>query len=104
MIALLGRMKLLWSLRDYGTKIAHLFLDRRVSPGLKLATSIMAVLIVSPLDLFGDIPILGLFDDVALLMLLGMLFVKLCPTDIVAEYSGAARERARPLKNVTPPG
>ena len=34
----------------------------------------------------------------------GMLFVKLCPSDIVAEYSGAVREQARPLKNVTPPG
>jgi uncharacterized membrane protein YkvA (DUF1232 family) len=34
-----------------------------------------AVLIVSPLDILGDIPVIGLFDDVTLLALLVNLFV-----------------------------
>jgi uncharacterized membrane protein YkvA (DUF1232 family) len=37
---------------------------------LKLIAAGLAVLIISPLNLLGDIPFLGLFDDVALLGLL----------------------------------
>jgi uncharacterized membrane protein YkvA (DUF1232 family) len=63
--------------------------DERVPTLLKAATAVMAFLIVSPLDIFGDIPILGLFDDAALLTLLCMLFVFLGTQAIE--------------KNVTPP-
>jgi uncharacterized membrane protein YkvA (DUF1232 family) len=49
--------------------------DARVPAVLKTATLALALLIVSPLDVFGDIPVLGLFDDAALLTLLSMLFV-----------------------------
>ncbi|MDQ6780833.1 MAG: DUF1232 domain-containing protein [Candidatus Eremiobacteraeota bacterium] len=87
MIALFARARALWALRNFGSKIAHLFLDRRISPALKGVTALAALLIVSPLDILSDIPILGLFDDVALLSLLALLFVKLCPPDIVAEYT-----------------
>ena len=37
---------------------------------LKLIAGALALLILSPLNLLGDIPLLGLFDDVALLALL----------------------------------
>jgi uncharacterized membrane protein YkvA (DUF1232 family) len=49
--------------------------DERVPGGLKVITGFLAVLIVSPLDVFGDIPVLGLLDDAVLLTLLCMLFV-----------------------------
>jgi uncharacterized membrane protein YkvA (DUF1232 family) len=49
--------------------------DARVPLVLKAAACVAAVLVVSPLDLFGDIPVLGMLDDVALLSLLCMLFV-----------------------------
>lgn len=49
--------------------------DERVPTGLKAATGLAALLIISPLDVFGDIPILGLLDDTVLLTLLCMLFV-----------------------------
>ncbi len=49
--------------------------DNRVPTALKSATALMALLIVSPLDIFGDIPVVGLFDDATLLTLLCMLFV-----------------------------
>lgn len=87
MLALLARMRMLWALRSFGSRVYNLFLDRRVSPTLKGLTALAALLIVSPLDIFSDIPVLGLLDDVALLTLLAMLFVKLCPSEIVAEYS-----------------
>jgi uncharacterized membrane protein YkvA (DUF1232 family) len=37
---------------------------------LKLIAGGLALLILSPIDVLGDIPLLGLFDDVALLALL----------------------------------
>lgn len=51
--------------------------DARVPFGLKAGAGLMALLIVSPLDIFGDIPVLGLFDDAVLLTLLAMIFVML---------------------------
>ena len=68
--------------------------DARVPLALKGSTLAMAALIVSPIDLFGDIPVLGLLDDAALLSLLCYLFVrfatrhvepKLVGSDIVAQ-------------------
>lgn len=42
---------------------------------LKVIAAGLALLILSPLNLLGDIPLLGLFDDVALLGLLAGWFV-----------------------------
>ena len=42
---------------------------------LKLIAGIMALLILSPVNILGDIPLLGLLDDVALLSLLAGWFV-----------------------------
>lgn len=47
----------------------------RVPLALKLGTLFAALLIVSPLDIFGDIPVLGVLDDAMLLALLATLFV-----------------------------
>ncbi len=51
--------------------------DMRVPLMLKAATLVIAVLIISPIDLFSDIPGLGLLDDAALLSLLCYWFVRL---------------------------
>ncbi len=42
---------------------------------LKLIAGVLALLIISPLNILGDIPLLGLIDDVALLSLLAGWFV-----------------------------
>lgn len=49
--------------------------DERVPAGLKMMTGVLALLIISPLDVFADIPVLGLLDDAVLLSLLCMFFV-----------------------------
>lgn len=49
--------------------------DERVPNGLKAVTAVLALFIISPLDIFGDIPVLGVLDDAVLLTLLCMLFV-----------------------------
>jgi uncharacterized membrane protein YkvA (DUF1232 family) len=86
MIALWFRLKMLWAARRYLANLGRLFLDPRVSPGLKILTTLGALLIVSPVDVFGDIPVVGVLDDAALLGLLALLFVRFCPRDVVAQY------------------
>lgn len=49
--------------------------DERVPVALKAVTGVLALLIISPLDVFGDIPVLGILDDAVLLSLLCMAFV-----------------------------
>ncbi len=100
MIALFLRIKFFWGIRKYAAKLGRLFLDRRVSPSLKMLTGLGALLVISPVDVLSDIPIIGAFDDVALLALLAMLFVRFCPAEVAAEYFGPAG--APKLKNVTP--
>ncbi len=51
--------------------------DTRVPFALKAGTLAVALLVVSPVDLFSDIPGLGLLDDAALLSLLCYWFVRL---------------------------
>jgi uncharacterized membrane protein YkvA (DUF1232 family) len=70
--------------------------DERVPTALKAAAAIMALFIISPLDIFADIPILGLLDDAVLLTLLCMLFVRLAEGTVV-------RHETDMMKNVSPP-
>jgi uncharacterized membrane protein YkvA (DUF1232 family) len=104
-----------WALQFPKTAMlaARLFLDTRVSAALKIGAALAALVVISPADLLGDIPLLGPIDDIALLMLLATLFVRLCPADIVREHQGnvgvdpAAGRPQQPfgtpqIKNVTP--
>ena len=49
--------------------------DVRVPLSLKLIAAAIAVLVISPIDIFSDIPVLGALDDAALLTLLCVWFV-----------------------------
>ena len=49
--------------------------DAQVPLSLKVVAALIGLLIISPLDLFGDIPVLGALDDAALLALLCVWFV-----------------------------
>jgi len=68
-------MRLLGAARLSIPRVVPLMRDRAVPFWLKAACVALALVIVSPLDLFGDIPVLGLFDDAALLALLASAFV-----------------------------
>jgi len=93
-------MKTLWALRKQAARVGRLFVDQRVPMSLKMLTGLGALLIMSPVDLLGDIPVLGMVDDTLLLVALAWLFVRLCPPAVVAEYTAAAQ--AGRLKNITP--
>ncbi|HEY9181213.1 MAG TPA: hypothetical protein VIO32_10875 [Candidatus Baltobacteraceae bacterium] len=69
--------------------------DQRVPAALKTITAILALLIVSPLDIFGDIPVLGLLDDAVLLSLLCMLFVWFATQTIEKNVTPVERPRLR---------
>ena len=105
---LLSKARLILQLPKFGALLLRLFQDERVSLGLKIAAIVGAVLVVSPLDVFGDVPLIGPLDDAALLMLLANLFVRICPQDVVAQHrfavglDRAARDLAPTMKNVTP--
>ena len=49
--------------------------DARVPTSLKLTAAAIGLLVISPIDVFSDIPVLGALDDAALLTLLCMWFV-----------------------------
>jgi uncharacterized membrane protein YkvA (DUF1232 family) len=87
--------------------LMRLYRDGRVPSWLKLAGLAGAVLIISPLDLFSDIPLLGPIDDIALLFMLAQTFIGMCPAGIVADLSGnnmgaPNTPTVRVVKNVTP--
>jgi uncharacterized membrane protein YkvA (DUF1232 family) len=62
----------------------RLLRDPAVPLHLKLIAGALALLIISPLNILGDIPFLGLFDDVALLALLAGWF-----TGAASRYAGS---------------
>lgn len=49
--------------------------DTRVPLSLKLIAAAVALLVISPIDIFSDIPVLGALDDAALLTVLCVWFV-----------------------------
>ena len=103
-LLLFERSKLLLSLPNYGRLIVRLYRDARVPMWLKMGGLAAAVLVLSPLDPFADIPVLNMLDDAALLMFAAKLFVGLAPAAVVAEHRialGIAGAVAG-MKNVTP--
>ena len=103
-----GRARNLLDVPRLARLIVRLYRDGRVPTWLKLAGVAAAVLIVSPLDLFSDIPLVGPIDDIALLFMLAQFFIGMCPAGVVAELNGngtgfANAPTVRAVKNVTPP-
>ena len=58
--------------------------DARVPKHLKILAALGALLILSPLNLLGDIPLIGFFDDVALIGFLLSWFVRVAGRDAAA--------------------
>ena len=71
--------------------------DARVPLALKLVSGALAVLIVSPIDIFGDVPFLGALDDAALMALLCVWFVRMA-----AKYIEPIRVRPTNSTNSAP--
>jgi len=68
-------LRLLLAAKTAIFRTVPLLRDARVPTSLKLVAAAIGLLIISPVDLFGDVPVLGALDDAALLTLLCMWFV-----------------------------
>ncbi len=68
-------LRLLFAAKAAIFRTVPLLRDARVPISLKLIAAAFALLIISPVDIFGDVPVLGALDDAALLTLLCMWFV-----------------------------
>jgi len=68
-------LRLLGAARLAVPRVFPLMRDRAVPFWLKAACVGLALLILSPLDIFSDIPVIGLLDDAALLAMLASAFV-----------------------------
>jgi uncharacterized membrane protein YkvA (DUF1232 family) len=72
----MGLLRLLVTSRRMIARANALVRDPRVPLRLKLLALAGALFILSPLNILGDIPLLGLLDDAALLALLLSWFVR----------------------------
>jgi len=86
--------RLLLAARAAIVRTVPLMRDSRVPMVLKAAAAVIALLVISPIDLFGDIPFLGMLDDAALLTLLCMAFVHLAGKHVEPVPVRAQRSRA----------
>ena len=68
-------LRLVFAAKAAILRTVPLLREARVPISLKLVVAALGILIVSPVDIFGDIPVLGVLDDATLLALLCMWFV-----------------------------
>ncbi|MBV8283022.1 MAG: hypothetical protein JO029_00620 [Candidatus Eremiobacteraeota bacterium] len=68
-------LRLLYAAKTAIFRTVPLMRDVRVPFALKAVAVVIALGVISPIDIFGDIPVLGAFDDAALLTLLCLWFV-----------------------------
>lgn len=80
-----------------GRLIFRLLGDPRVPWHLKLFFFSVVVYILSPVDLFPEIlfPLIGVADDVGLLIVAIKLFLRWCPRDVVMEHVGHIQNPVR---------
>jgi uncharacterized membrane protein YkvA (DUF1232 family) len=88
----------LWMVLRQARLAWRLLRDERVPAPVKLIVPAALLYLVSPLDVVPDlVPLLGQVDDVSLVMLALLAFLKLCPREVVAEHERAlAGEPPRP--------
>lgn len=80
-------------------RLLPLYRDARVPTWAKIAAIAAALFIVSPLNLLGDIPLLGFFDDAALLAFVIHYFVRFAEGQIANEIV-PARKTAPPASAI----
>ncbi len=80
----LGMLK---GLLDHGRLVLRLMGDKRVPMYLKALPIASLVYLISPIDFIPDvIPVLTQIDDFAAILIGVETFIKLCPSEVVAEH------------------
>jgi len=79
-----------WAVLKQARLAFRLLRDERVPTAVKLVIPATLLYLISPIDLVPDlIPVVGQVDDVMILLLGVVAFIKLCPTWLVAEHEGS---------------
>src|ERR1044071_6442299 len=79
-----------WAVLKKARLAFRLLRDERVPTATKLVIPATLLYLISPLDLIPDlIPVVGQVDDVMILLLGVVAFIKLCPAWLVAEHEGS---------------
>jgi uncharacterized membrane protein YkvA (DUF1232 family) len=80
----------LWALFRHARLAFRLLRDERVPTMAKLVLPAALLYVASPLDVLPDlIPLVGQVDDIGILVLSVLAFIKLCPRHLVAEHEAA---------------
>jgi uncharacterized membrane protein YkvA (DUF1232 family) len=87
------RLSVLWAVIRGDARLLWLALKHPLSPGwLKPAVGLMALYVLSPVDLIPDvIPLLGLADEVVLVPLAIRFLLKRLPERVRSDIQAAAR-------------
>jgi len=72
-------------------RLLPLYRDARVPTWAKVAAIAAAIFIISPLNVLGDIPLLGFFDDAALLAFVVHYFVRFAEGRIAGDIVPARK-------------
>lgn len=94
---MLGRVGAIWRLWGMRRLLWRLYKDRRVPLSSKMVVPAAVLYLLFPVDLVPDfLPALGQFDDLTVLLLSLVVFVRLCPQEVVREHLEAMAGRRRP--------
>ncbi len=83
-----GQLVMLKGLFDHGRLVLRLLRDKRVPKYLKVLPVASLMYLLSPVDFIPEIaiPVVGLLDDFAAVLIGVETFIKLCPQEVVAEH------------------
>lgn len=87
----MGLLRLLLTSRRTVVRAWHLAADPRVPKRLKIMGALGLLLILSPINVLGDIPLLGLVDDAALIGFLLSWFVRVAGPYAIDDIIQAAQ-------------
>jgi uncharacterized membrane protein YkvA (DUF1232 family) len=87
----------LWAVLRQARLAFHLLRDERVPTAVKLIIPATLLYLISPVDVMPDlVPLVGQADDLMVVLLGIMAFIKLCPSGVVTEHESAIEGKAPP--------
>ncbi|HZK66942.1 MAG TPA: DUF1232 domain-containing protein [Chloroflexota bacterium] len=98
------RLRTLFALRSSLRLAWRLFWDRRVPASTKLMVPLAVLYGFFPLDLLPDfLPALGQIDDLTVAVAAALLFLRLCPKELVQEHKDLMAGRVKSGKEAPRP-
>jgi len=83
-------------------RVLPLLRNTRIPLRVKIAAGLAAVFIISPLNILGDIPLLGFLDDAALLLFLAHWFVSYGERTLANAAANASSASPTTMRDVSP--